>query len=48
MLAESGLDKSCFVWVELVIIVGVAFLGLDDPLLEQGFAVDVPTISFHV
>ena len=48
MLADSGLDKSRFVWLELVIIVGVAFLGLDDSLLEQGFVVDVPTITFHV
>ena len=48
MLADSGLDRTCFVWVELVIIVGVSFLGWDNSLLEQGIVVDVPMITFHV
>ena len=46
MLADSGLAKSCFIWVELVIIAGLLFLGWNS-LLEQGFVDGVPTITFH-
>ena len=48
MLADSGLGKTRFIWVELVIIIGVSFLGWDNSLLEQGIVVDVPMITFHV
>ena len=48
MLADSGLDKTRFVWVELVIIAGVSFLGWDNFLLEQGIVVDVQMITLRV
>ena len=48
MLADSVLDKTCFAWLELVIIIGVSFLGWDNSLLEQDIVVDVPMITFHV
>ena len=46
MLADSGLAKTRFIWVELVIIAVVSFLGWNS-LLEQGLVDGVPMITFH-